>query len=102
MPRITFLYFVFLQLQRTYPLAQLNLELGNTPSILQGGAAGVGCSMALGNTPFSSSACREAVYLLGGVYPAFAKIQSCCRACLRRARRQYHGETGIAGFSLGK
>ena len=34
MPRITFLYSYFFLLQRTYPLAQLSLELGNSPNIL--------------------------------------------------------------------
>ena len=34
MPGITFLYSYFFLLQRTYPLAQLSLELGNTPSML--------------------------------------------------------------------
>ena len=52
MPGIMFLYSYFFLLQRTYPLAQLSLELGNTPSML----VVIGCSV-LGNTLFSSSSC---------------------------------------------
>ena len=91
MPIITFLYFVFLQLQRTYPLAQLNLELGNTPSML----VVIFCSV-LGNTLFSSSSCVGSEGPLESVrWPRRRSLPMAATAETRSPR--FGGSTGDPG-----